>query len=531
MESEARESGTAGVARSQNAVYVMPHDWASMSQFLEPLVERVDDSAGTLQLLVVTADPDSAAAAAAATVRLASNRDIRIVAATSPARAARLIRLRTPQILAGDAATLVALVRNASLKLDSVRSICIAWVDELLARGATPSLESLMTDLSKDAARTIVTAEVSPGVDEVIERYARRARRVASPASEQSAPVPIEYVAVSYHGRLAALRRVLDETDPGSALIFVRDDAAEREVRDMLRTSGPGDESVHVGLAAPPGTELVVLFDLPASREEMREAASSARRAVALVQPRQLTSLRALAAGGNVKPLTLPQAGQRARDGEAELRLEVRRVLEESRFGRELLALEPLLEDYDGIEIGAALLQMLERDRHAHRAALASVPTGHRDPGSMTRLFIGVGSRDDVRPSDLVGAIANQGGISGGELGRVDIRESHSIVEVSATAAEAVIEKVNGTVIKGRRAVVRADKQPTGEGRRESGSRDRRPSGGPRGGRGDFRDRGERGGRGERGDRGARGDRGDRSDRGSPGARRPPRPHPPRGDE
>jgi ATP-dependent RNA helicase DeaD len=108
------------------------------------------------------------------------------------------------------------------------------------------------------------------------------------------------------------------------------------------------------------------------------------------------------------------------------------------------------------------------------------MPTGHRDPASMVRLFIGVGSRENVRPSDLVGAIANQGGISSAELGRVDIRDSHSIVEVAAHVAETVIEKVNGVSIKGRRAVVRRDKEP-GDARRPprpSGGRDRRP---PRG--------------------------------------------------
>src|SRR3954466_13924098 len=91
VESEARESTTG--SRSQNAIYVMPHDWASMTQFLEPLIERLDDTKREVQLLVVPPDADAAAAAAASAVRLAAGRDIQIVAATAPARAARLIRI------------------------------------------------------------------------------------------------------------------------------------------------------------------------------------------------------------------------------------------------------------------------------------------------------------------------------------------------------------------------------------------------------------------------------------------------------
>jgi len=52
-----------------------------MSQFLEPLVERMDESARALQVLVVTPDPDAAAAAAASAVRLAAGRDIQVLTA------------------------------------------------------------------------------------------------------------------------------------------------------------------------------------------------------------------------------------------------------------------------------------------------------------------------------------------------------------------------------------------------------------------------------------------------------------------
>jgi ATP-dependent RNA helicase DeaD len=190
-----------------------------------------------------------------------------------------------------------------------------------------------------------------------------------------------------------------------------------------------------------------------------------------------------------------------------------------------------LLDDFDGIEIAAAALQLVERERRLREAATAASPVTQREPGSM------------ARASDFVGAIANQGGVSGAELGKVDVRESHTIVEVSAKVADAIIERVTGTEIKGRRAIVRRDESP--ESRPARGPRDRGASdfrgerGAPRGPRGDRGDRGERGDRGPRGDRpsrgefrgprsdrGDRGERGDRGDRGPRGPRsdRPPRP-------
>jgi len=482
----------AAIGRSHNAVFVMPHDWTSISQFLGPLVERIDEGTHDLQLLVITSDAELAAAVTAAAVKVSSGRDIGIVAATSSRRAARLIRIKPPQVVAGAPETLVELLKGAAIKLDTVRTVCIAWADEMLVSDAASSLETIMAEVPKDAARTVVTAELNPQIEDLLERYARRAPRVASPTVEGDAATSLEYVTASATTRLSALRRLLDEADPQSAIVFARDEQSELEVRDLLASLGYSgkDAPIRAGKTAAPGTELVVLFDLPASREELREATSSAKRSVALIQPRQLSSLRALA-GGPLKSITLPESAGRARAHESRMRDELRTALASGQFGRELLALEPLLDEYDGIEIAAAALQLLDRERAA-RAAAATVAAAApamrtKENVAMVPLFVNVGTRDGARPADIVGSIASQPGLSSGDIGRVDVRESHTVVEVAAGVVDTVIEKLTGSNIRGRRAIARRDEgrprpprreggrdDAKGEGRRDAG---RRPSG------------------------------------------------------
>lgn len=547
MEQDGRDApgAASGVARSHNVLYVMPHDWASISQFLAPILQRVDESSPQLQALIVTSDAELAAAAAAAAVRVLDGREVTVLAATSAKRAARLLRVRPAQVVAGAPDTLVELLSAATLKLDTVRAVCIAWADELVAKDALSALETLMTEVPKDAGRTVVAAEVVPAVEELLERYARRARRVASPSTPEQQPIDVEYVTVAPGARLEMLRRVLDDVDPRSALVFARE--SESDVRSLLRALGyeTTESLITVGHAAAPETELVVLFDLPTSRGELREARGAATRAIALIRPRQLTSLRGLTGGGATRPLTMSGGGARARDRDARLRTELREILVRGQFGRELLALEPLLDDFDGIEIAAAAAQLLDAARAvAPPPAAAPAATAARErptpTGPMVRLFVNVGARDSVRAADLLGAFANEGGIESTDVGRIDIREQHSIVEVSTTAADQVIERVTGTPIRGRRAVVRRDEErprgavgdrpPRDRADRPRSDRSERPS----------RDRGDRPAR-DRGDRPA-GDRGDRPmrDRGprpprkewSAGPARPARPprRPDRGD-
>ena len=489
MEQSAREVGA--VSRGQNVAYVMPHDWMSIAQFLGPAVERVDESAQELQLLVIASDVEVAAAVSAAAVRLAEGRDIAIVGATSATRAATLLRIRPAQIVAATPQTIVEMLQSATLKLATVRAVCIAWADELVTRGASATLETVMSELPKEGARIVVTSELTPAVEELLERYARRARRVATVVADTDQPIPVSFASVLPETRLLTLRRLIDQTEPRSALVFVRDGESAASVDTLLRALGYAGESpaITTGLVAAPGTDVVFLFDLPVSRAELREATAGAKRVIALVQPRQLTSLRGLAAGGPVTPVSLPEAGARARDRDEQARAELRTVLAEGVYGRELLALEPLLENHDGIEIAAALLQVLDRERAARATASAAASAaGPRDRTSsgMTKLFVNIGERDSVRPGDLVGAIANQAGVSSAEIGKVDVRESFSLVEVSSGIADAVITKVTGVEIRGRRAVLRREEDRPPRAPREGGREGGRDGGREgRGGRSD----------------------------------------------
>ena len=66
MWSVEHDSASPTITRGQNAVIVMPHDWASIAQFLAPLLERIDPDVPELQLLVITSDAEVAAAVTAA---------------------------------------------------------------------------------------------------------------------------------------------------------------------------------------------------------------------------------------------------------------------------------------------------------------------------------------------------------------------------------------------------------------------------------------------------------------------------------
>ena len=92
-----------------------------------------------------------------------------------------------------------------------------------------------------------------------------------------------------------------------------------------------------------------------------------------------------------------------------------------------------------------------------HGRAPARFRKGRGD-ASVTRVFIGLGRKAGVRPGDLVGAIANEAGVDAREIGAIDIADRFSLVEVPESAADAVIEALRATTIRGKRVLARRDR-------------------------------------------------------------------------
>ncbi len=99
------------------------------------------------------------------------------------------------------------------------------------------------------------------------------------------------------------------------------------------------------------------------------------------------------------------------------------------------------------------------RDDRTGREGRPGRPAGDRPrTEGTTRIFIGAGREGGIRPADLVGAITNEAGITSRDLGIVQIADRFSVVEVPADAAEAVIEAMRKTSLRGQRVSVRRDR-------------------------------------------------------------------------
>jgi ATP-dependent RNA helicase DeaD len=481
---------TATIGRSPGTVYVLPHTSDSIPEFLSPALERIDTESATVQVLILTSDGENAVGIAEIAHSLNGATGIEVLPATRASRSARLLKARPVRAIAGTPEELLALVAASALKLDELRVVVIAWAEDILDQGgkAVEALESILSDAGKTADRIIVTRRLSKPVEDFVERYARRSRRAAMAMDDiGSGEIPdVKYLTTAAIAKPASLRKLLDELDPPSAAIVVRTPVGENEARRVLKTLGyTGDQSPVAIVRGAPSSAVhtIILYDAPVRRSEIHALGSvGAVNVVTLVQPSELPPLRELF-GMKLSPINLSAGTDKLRRRDDAIRSELRSILSAGVPPREIAPLEPLLAEYDAVEIAAAALQMLERERRIAKsapaaAAMTTTPAAAGQwTGATSKLFVTLGERDGIKPGDLVGTIAGEAGIPGGSIGKVEVYESHTIVEVPAAESEKIISALNGKMIKGRKVAVRADR-PKSERKGESDSRGERPRGG-----------------------------------------------------
>jgi ATP-dependent RNA helicase DeaD len=139
-----------------------------------------------------------------------------------------------------------------------------------------------------------------------------------------------------------------------------------------------------------------------------------------------------------------------ALDRAAAVRRRLRERLAEGHLDAELLTLGALFDEYDPTLVAAAALAV-----SAVPAAAVPAP----ESAGWARLFVTAGKRDGVRPGDLVGALLNQVGLPRNAIGRIDLRDGFTLIEIRADEVERAQRGLTGTSLRGKRVTARPERR------------------------------------------------------------------------
>jgi ATP-dependent RNA helicase DeaD len=331
----------------------------------------------------------------------------------------------------------------------------------------------------------------------------------------------VAYVVGRAH-KLATLGRVLDIESPTAAIVFCRTRNEVDELTVALSGRGYRAEALHGGMSqdqrervmarlragtaelliatdvAARGLDIDVLthvfnYDVPSAPDAYVHRTGRVGRAgregvaITLAEPREHAMLKNIerVTGRHIAVQKVPTvADLHAR------RLEiVRALLRETILadGHEhvRVVVESLADEFDVMEVAMAAVKLVADAEGGAENDEADIPDasistrardtgkgsgkwnkdkagdgakGRREGGPASRIYIGAGRDAGIRPQDIVGAIANEAGLPGKQIGAIQISERFTLVEVPDAAAAGVIAALRQTTIKGKKVTVRADK-------------------------------------------------------------------------
>ncbi len=458
-----------------------------------PLVERLEGGAGSPACLVLCTGHRQATELARSLAPLCDSAGLR-VAALAP-------HWNHPELadfLFVPADRLGAMY-DGTVKIDGVRAVVFHDGDGLVKSVPSDRLETLLTGLPQGCQRIFCGLPFGPGLRSLARRFTAKAVTVPPGDSDRKRPR-------KQAGTVRELHFTVVEGDPPEAVLALVASLLDDSTRHVLLYTPSADQAADLGdflavhgyESGPPGDAAVPVWLCPGEDEEARQAieamedssqvatvscgvppgAESARirhcgaggPAWALPAVREMGHLRQVANGAGLKLKRVrpvrPARVSTTLDELADRLHEAARAPEATPY---YLLVESLLERFSAAEVAAAALLLLDGQASRKAAATRGAAAASASvPESWVRLFVSAGQRDDLGPGDILGAITRASGLDGKRVGRIDVRESHSLVEVYESDAKKVIGALNGTTLGGRSLRVDYDR-----------ARDRRPRGKP----------------------------------------------------
>ncbi len=473
-----------------------------------PLLQSVDPEANAPRALVLTPTPEGALRLAQSLSRLAQVSGHRVAALGSSWALPKLAA-----ILFASPEDVLKEVRSSGVSLEDLKTLVVDGFTSLLPP-AEKALNTLIETLPSGCQRVVLGQPLSEKAEAFGKAHLHKAvhlpPRAAEGGRKGSSPHrgEVAYRITGETKERAILQTVAETLERGAhhVLLFSQSEDQAADVGDFLSLHGylagaPGDTAFPVWLGVgelaarkvvdgwgPEAPVVSISVDVPTDPDSLDRRHGGQEGGVILVRSRELLHLRdiSLRTGYRLVPAreTIPTrvAGELDR-----IRDLIERALKEEELAPHYLALEPLFQDYSPGEVAAAAVALLQKKQETSKrsetdTAATSGETRATGPAPKTwvRLFVGVGEKEEIGPGDLLGAIAGEAGVEGSQVGKIEIRETFSIVEVVSEVADRVIKGVNGTTIRGRSVRCDYDRggpagRAGGGGRSGSGGRSGRP--------------------------------------------------------
>ena len=431
---------------------------------------------------------------------------------------------KNPQIIIGTPGRVMDHMRRRTLKFKDLNMIVLDEADEMLNMGFREDIDTILEGMPEERQTLLFSATMPSAILEITKLYQKEPELIKTVHKELTIPtIDQYYLEVREGSKLELLCRLIDANNLELGIVFCNTKRKVDEVCTALQARGYQAEGLHGDMkqterdrvmnkfrkglvniliatdVAARGidvnnVEAVFNYDLPSDEEYYVHRIGRTGRAghkgvsYSFVFGKDIYKLM------DIQRYTKSEISQikppsRSDVYEVQTELAVEKIvtaLNEGGYGKFTNIIEKIINDSENattLDVASVLFGMAFEQFDANNyedGDLDDEEMSYNREG-MVRLFMNVGTLDNIQPKNIVQGIASKCDIPGKLIGEIDIHKQFTFVEVPAQYADNVLRAMSDFTHKGRKVSVekaakrQRNKPKSGSGRGEKSYRSDKP--------------------------------------------------------
>lgn len=408
---------------------------------------------------------------------------------------------------------LIDLIERKAINLEKIHYVVLDEADEMLNMGFKEDIEFILKNTPNRQSTWLFSATMPPEIRQVSKRYMDHPFEITiGKMNAGNANIDHQYYVTQHVNRYETLKRIIDFNPGLYGIIFTRTKADAQEITEQLIREGYDIEALHGDLTQQQrdkvmsrfrdksiqiliatdvaargidvqGISHVINYELPDDTEVYTHRSGRTGRAgrsgiaLSIVTPKEIYRLRQIEKLVNTRfhKMDIPAGKDVCRKqffhfidkmlqadishGEYETYVPLLKEKFESVDKEEILQRVAALEFDRFLKYyeNAADLNLREEKRGDRREVAPR--TANRDTqgrrfggnGNYQRLFVNLGTKDGFYKASFLQFILDMSDLKKDVLGRIDMKEMNSWVEIEAGAAKKMIKAIDGKNYRGRK--------------------------------------------------------------------------------
>ncbi|MBE5805440.1 MAG: DEAD/DEAH box helicase [Clostridiales bacterium] len=390
------------------------------------------------------------------------------------------------QIIVGTPGRVMDHMRRKTIKLDNVNMVVLDEADEMLNMGFEEDIETIIKDIPEQRQTILFSATMNKRILGIAKKYLSNPKNIKIKAQELTVErIKQEAIEVKVKMKDEAVVRILNVVEPKKAIIFCNTKKKVDLLIDELKKKGFKAESLHGDIkqsqrdrimkklksgeikilvatdVAARGIdvkelELVINYDIPQELEyyvhRIGRTGRNGKEGIAYTfyTGKEKMKIREIEKYANTKIPNgkIPTLKEVDDVKNSKIVDKIENIINSNVFNN-LDVLDMLVEKkYSYENIAKALLTLMNNEEENDSVGNLEYTA---DENGEVRLFLNVGRKDKIMVKDIVGCFKSHTALTAEDIGRINILDNFSFVNIPEKFVSEVMENIIGKSIKNKK--------------------------------------------------------------------------------